>query len=409
MDTNTMEDVNQDLVRELPADAEDWQLQAPIQEAVNLFYDGKLAEAGKLLFDHNPLSSVCSYVCPQEDQYKTHDLMGPGGVPVHISSIQRYISDYYLSTFEPVRSTRENGKVAVIGAGPAGMAMSIALARKNYDVTLFEQYEQIGGNLRYGIPEFRLPNLTIDVLATKLVQFGVRIRPNTVIGINLTMDDLLRDGYEAVYISTGTWRPGKLGIKGESLGHVYFAVEYLKSPTLHQLGKKVIVIGAGNVAMDAARTAFRYGATEVTIYCRTNEASITALDHEVYYAKIDGASFTMYKTAKEIVDDGVIFLDNDIKGRPIAGTEKHYDADSVIIAIGQRPRSIIVQSTTGIAIDERRRVTVDANGQTTREGVFSGGDVVTGARTVIDAVMTSLRVAESIDDYIKAKRAKTKE
>lgn len=406
MNKNTMEDENQDRTQEVLTDTDNCQLQAPIQDAINLFYDGKLVEAGKLLFDHNPLSNVCSYVCPHEDQYKTHDLMGPGGVPVHISSIQRYISDYYLSTFEPVPSTRENGKVAIIGAGPAGMAMAFALARKNYDVTLFEQNEQIGGNLRYGIPEFRLPNLAIDALATKLVQFGVRIRPNTVIGINLTMDDLLRDGYDAVYMCTGTWRPGKLGIKGESLGHVYFAVEYLKSPTLHQLGKKVIVIGAGNVAMDAARTAFRYGANEVTIFCRTDEASITALEHEVYYAKIDGATFSFYKTAKEIVDDGVIFFDNDRKGRPISGSEKHVAADSIIIAIGQRPRSIIVQSTTGIEIDNRGRVTVDETGQTTREGVFSGGDVVTGARTVIEAVETSLSLAESIDEYIKAKRAK---
>ena len=380
----------------------------PIKEAIRLLLDSKLPEAGKLLFENNPLSLVCSHVCPQENQCEGHCVMGRKGVPVFISAIEQYISDYYLNIYRPIPSKRNRGKVAIIGSGPAGITIAFILAGRDYDVTIYEGNDRIGGVLRYGIPEFRLPKSIIDRLRDVLIESGVKIRPNTTIGANLSVDDLFRDGFHAIFMGSGVWRPRKLDIKGESLGHVHFAVEYLRSPDTYRLGKSIIIIGAGNVAMDVARTAFRHGVQDALVVCNMDESAVTAREHEVQYARIDGARLAFHKTAVEITDEGVIFADSEIvtdeegnrQARPIANTEKLYPADSVIVAVSQGPRSVIVSSTTGINVSDSGLVAVDSCGHTSREGVFAGGDVVTGARTVVEAAVVSRKVAEAIDEYV---------
>ena len=382
-----------------------------IKEVIRLLLESRLPDAGAMLFENNPLSLVCSYVCPQENQCEGNCIMGKTGMPVHISAIEQYISDYYLNIYKPVPSKKDRGKVAIIGSGPAGITIAFLLSRKNYDVTIFEGTDRIGGILRYGIPEFRLPKSNLDRIENILVESGVKIRPNTAIGTNLGVDDLFRDDFRAIFMGTGVWRPRKLNIKGESLGHVHFAVEYLRNPDVYRLGKYLIIIGAGNVAMDVARTAFRHGCEDVLIVFNKDESDITAREHEIQYAKIDGARFEYNKSAVEITDEGVIFADSEVyvdenghkQAKAIPNTERLYLADSVIIAISQGPRSVIVSSTTGINVGESGLVIVDSCGRTSREGVFAGGDVVTGARTVVDAVVVSRKVAEAIDEYISGK------
>jgi len=412
MSKHIIEDAKRCLQCKNPLCAMGCPIRTPIKEAIHLLLESKVLEAGKLLFENNPLSLVCSHVCPQENQCEGHCVLGKKGSPVFISAIENYVSDYYLNIYkpEPVRG-KDSPKVALIGSGPAGLAIAFMLSQKNYQVTIFEGNDRAGGVLRYGIPEFRLPKNVIDKLVEILVKRGVKIRPNTAIGTNLTVDDLFRDGFAAIFMGTGVWRPTKLNIKGESLGHVHFAIEYLRNPDVYNLGETVIIIGAGNVAMDVARTAFRHGSKEVTIFCNLDQAGIAAREHELQYAMIDGAKVEILKTAVEITEEGAIFADSEIytdeKGarytKPISGTEKLYPADSVIIAVSQGPRSVIVSSTKGINIKENGLVAVDEYGRTSREGVFAGGDVVTGAKTVVEAVVASRKVAEAIDKYIRTK------
>ena len=382
----------------------------PIRDAIRLLLDSKIPDAGKMLFDNNPLSLITCHVCPQENQCEGHCVLGRKGSPVHISAIEQYISDYYLNIHKPYVSKNNQGRVAVIGSGPAGITIAIYLAQKDYDVTIFESNDKIGGILRYGIPEFRLPKSILNRLADKMIDMGIKIKPNTMIGTNITVDDLFRDDFKAVFIGTGVWRPSKLNIKGESLGHVHYAIEYLRNPDVYHLGKVVGVIGAGNVAMDVARTAFRHGAEEVYIICNKGESAITARQHEVDYAKIDGVQFEYYKTAVELVNEGVMLADSEVttdeSGKetvtPIKDSTKLFKADSIIIAISQGPRAVIVCSTQGIDVNQRGLVQTDDLGHTTRKGVFASGDVVTGAKTVVEAVRISKLVAESIHQYIQS-------
>jgi len=380
-----------------------------MREAIHLLLDNEVEQAGKLLFENNPLSLVCCHICPQENQCEGHCVLGKSGMPVHISAIEQYISDYYLNIYTPKVSTGKSGKVAIVGSGPAGITIAFLLSQRDYAVTLFEGNDQIGGILRYGIPEFRLPKSILDRLTNTLLDSGVKIRPNTTIGISLSVDDLFRDGFQAVFVGTGVWRPRKLGIKGESLGHVHFAIEYLRNPAVYRLGERVLIVGAGNVAVDVARTALRHRSREVCIACNKGEEAVTAHDVEVAYAKIDGVKFEYFKTVTEFVEEGAILADSrvftDENGReraePVAGTEQLFEADSVIIAVGQGPRSVIVSSTVGIDVNNTGLVVVDECGRTTREGVFASGDVVTGAKTVVEAVRVSKRVADAIDAYVR--------
>ena len=383
----------------------------PIREVIRLLLNSDIAEAGRMLFDNNPLSLVCSHVCPQENQCEGNCVLGKKGSPVQISAIERYISDYYLNVFKPQKSTRENGRIAIIGSGPAGITIAFILSSRNYDVTIFDSHDRIGGVMRYGMPDFRLPRIVLDRLADALVLSGVRIRPNTVIGANLTVDDLLADGFRAIFMGTGVWKPRRLNVPGESLGHVHYAIEYLKNPDVYRLGRRLAVIGAGNVAMDVARTAFRHGCEEVTILCNTDESGVTARTVELDYAKIDGAKLLLKKSVVRIVDEGVVLTDSrieqDEEGRTTAysggGAEELLAVDSVIIAVGQGPRAVIVSSTTGIDVNERGLVAVDDEGRTSREGIFASGDVVTGAKTVVEAVKVSRRVADAMDRFVQEK------
>jgi glutamate synthase (NADPH/NADH) small chain len=382
----------------------------PINEVIQLLEEGNIMKAGEMLFDNNPLSVVCSLVCPHSDQCEGSCILNKKGKPVEFSSIEHYISEYYLDSMDaPTIEVKNGHKVAIIGSGPAGITIAFLLANKGYDITIFEAHDKIGGVLRYGIPEFRLPKTIIDKLHDRLIQIGVKIRPNTLIGPVITIDDLFRDGYRAVFIGTGTWRPNKLGIKGESLGHVHFAVDYLKNPDVYDLGKKLCVIGAGNVAMDVARTALRHGTKEVYVMYRKGEEDVSASQHEMEYAKIDGVKFEYYKMPTEIIDDGVKYKEMkeviDEEGIrqvvPTDNEEQFFEASSVILAISQGPKTNIIATTKGIDTSNRGLVTVDESGRTTRPGVFASGDVVTGAKTVVEAVRLSKNVAEVMDAYIK--------
>ena len=251
-------------------------IQTPIPDMIRLFLDNQLEHAGQMLFENNPLSVVCSLVCDHEKQCEGHCVLGRKGEPVHISSIENYISDSCLDRLCLQRDKNKNKRVAIIGSGPAGITISVLLAEKGYDVTLFESRDKIGGVLRYGIPEFRLPKTILDRYKIRLANLGVKIRPNTAIGGALTIDDLQQDGYKAIFIGTGVWRPKKLGIPGESLGHVHFAIDYLVNPDVYELGDRLAVIGAGNSAMDVARTALRKGVKSVSVFCRRREAAASS-------------------------------------------------------------------------------------------------------------------------------------
>ncbi len=415
MSKHVIEDARRCLQCKHPMCMKGCPVNTPVRDVIQLLLNSEIAAAGKLLFDNNPLSLVCCHVCPQENQCEGHCVLGKKGSPVQISAIERYISDYYLNIFTPTPSKKTAGKIAVIGSGPAGITIAFLLAGRDYDVTIFEGNDQIGGVLRYGIPEFRLPKSILDRLMDTMIQSGIHIRPNTSIGANLNVDELFRDGYQAIFMGTGVWKPSKMGVKGESLGHVHFAIEYLRNPEVYRLGQRLCVIGAGNVAMDVARSAFRHGTQEVFILCHGGQETVTARPVEVEYAQIDGARLVMHKAVKEFVDEGVLTVDTrtetDENGEsrivPIPGTEAVFPADSVIVAIGQGPRAVIVSSTTGIEVGGQGLVTVDDEGHTTRQGVFASGDVVTGAKTVVDAVNISRRVADAMDRYVKETRAGT--
>lgn len=382
----------------------------PVNIIIDKFLNGKIMEAGQLLFENNPLSVICSLVCPHERQCEGHCIMQKKETPIHFGAIEYYISSYYLNTVNFSPPAKRDKKVAIIGSGPAGITIAIMLALKGYAITLFEAHDQIGGVLRYGIPEFRLPKNILEKYKEKLLAMGIKIRPNTLIGQVITVDDLFRDDYKAVFVGTGVWKPKALGIIGESLGHVHYAIDYLKNPSVYTLGDRLCIIGAGNVAMDVARTAVRHGVSEVYIMYRSGYEDITAERHEVEYAVIDGVTFEYFKTPVKFVDEGIIYqettLETDQDGNtfimPIEGSANLFKADSIIVAISQGPRDLIVNSTTGIVVDNKGLIMTNNTGMTTREGVFASGDVVTGARTVAEAVRVSKKVAEAIDSYVQS-------
>ena len=367
----------------------------PIPEMIRLFLAGDIKKAGKMLFENNPLSVICSMVCPHEKHCEGHCILNKKGTAVSVGSIENYISDLYMNDLQFEKPAKNGKKVAIIGSGPAGISLAVMLGAKGYDITMYDAHDKIGGVLRYGIPDFRLNKDILDTIESKLRQLDVTIRPNITIGKNITVGDLFRDDFKAVFIGTGVWSPKKLGIKGESLGHVHFAIDYLKNPSVYRLGDTVVVLGAGNVAMDVARTAVRHGAREVIIMYRKGMEDIPASHHEVECAKIDGVKFDLYKQPVEITEKGIIYSSTDESGK-----EGLLEADSILIAISQSPKDNIVQSARQIEVDGKGLVVTDESGRTTMEGVFASGDVVTGARTVVEAVAFSKRVAVAIEEYI---------
>jgi glutamate synthase (NADPH/NADH) small chain len=374
-----------------------------IPQMIQSFLQGEMTEAGQMVFENNPLSIICSLICDHEKQCEGHCVLNKKGSPVHISSIENYISDAYFERMQIERPKKNGIKAAIIGSGPAGITIAVILANKGYDVTIFESKDKIGGVLQYGIPEFRLPKTILERYREKLIEMGIKIRPNTVIGLSITIDDLIRDGYKSIFIGTGVWKPNTLHIKGETFGHVHYAINYLSNPDVYKLGKSVIIIGAGNAAMDVARTVIRKGTSDVTVYARTQTAA--ASPREVEYAKIDGVKFEFEVAPVEITDEGVVFRNVKVDEHEniIWEDDKTFfrKADSVIISVSQGPRNRIVSTTMGIDVSERGLVVTDNKGETTRAGIFASGDVVQGAKTVVEAVKYSKSVADEMDKYMQ--------
>lgn len=377
----------------------------PIPKVIQMFKENKVMDAGEMLFENNPMSVICSIVCNHEKQCAGNCVLGRKGNPVHFSSIETYISDTYLDRMEVKQVEKKSQKVAVIGAGPAGMTVAITLAKKGYPVTIFEWKDKIGGIMQYGIPEFRLPKQILERYQKQMTQLGIQIRPNTTIGAVLKIDDLLRDGYASIFVGTGVWKARNLGIEGECLGNVHFGIDYLASPQAYHLGEKVAIIGMGNAAMDVARTALRNGARQVILYARGTK--IAASSHEVSYAQLDGAEFVFGKEIQRITEKGPVFANSILdENNNVIGCEKEeeqIEADSTIISISQGPRRKLIRTTVGLEGSDKGLLIVDENGMTTKEGVFAAGDVVHGSKTVVHAVQGAKMAAEGMIRYMESR------
>ncbi len=405
MALHVMDEANRCLNCKVPQCQKGCPISTPIPQAIKLLKENKLDEAGRMLFENNPLTTVCSLVCNHENQCEGHCVLGKKGAPVHFSTIEHYISTTYANKMVQGPRPSNGMKVAIIGSGPAGITIAIILARYGYDVTIFEGKDQMGGVLRYGIPEFRLPKSVLDDIKYRHIDLkGIKFRPNTHIGGSIGIDDLFRDGYKAIFVGTGVWKPNALHIKGETLGHVHFGINYLNNPDSYSLGERVIVIGAGNAAMDVARTAVRKGARYLTCFSLTKK--VAASHHEFSYAQLEGVLFEYNKSPVEITDEGVIFKDiiekEDGSFEDVPDSSKLYPADSVIISISQGPQNRIVNTTEGLAANQKGLLVADETGHTSRPGIFASGDVVNGARTVVEAVAHSKIVAESMHQYMQS-------
>lgn len=405
MALHVMDEANRCLGCKVPQYQKGCPISTPIPEVIKLLKANKLDEAGKMLFENNPLTTVCSLVCNHENQCEGHCVLGRKGAPVHFSTIESYISTTYANKMTQGPAPSNGMRAAIIGSGPAGLTIAVILARYGYDVTIFEGKDKVGGVLRYGIPEFRLPKSVLDDFKYRHLDLkGIKFRPNTHIGGAIGIDDLFRDGYKAIFVGTGVWKPNALHIKGETLGNVHFGINYLNNPDSYQLGKRVIVIGAGNAAMDVARTAIRKGVQELTCFSITKQ--VAASKHEFSYAQLEGVQFEYNMAPVEIKDDGVIFKDvienEDGTFTDVPDSTHFFPADSVIISISQGPQNRIVNTTQGLAADKRGLLVADETGHTTRPGIFASGDVVNGARTVVEAVAHSKIVAESMHQYMQS-------
>ena len=378
-------------------------IHTPIPVMIQMLLQGEMPEAAEMVFANNPLSVICSLVCDHEKQCEGHCVKGIKGEPVHISSIENYISDTCFDRMKLEQLPKNGKRIAVVGAGPAGITIAILMACRGYKVTIFEVKEKIGGIMRYGIPEFRLPKSILDRYYVKMKELGILFRPNFALGGSTGVEDLLRDGYHAVFIGTGTWRPYQLHIPGETFGNVHYGINYLNNPDVYDLGERVLVIGAGNAAMDVARTAIRKGSRHVTVYSITEVPA--ASPKEVEYAKLDGVEFEYLQTAIEIRDEGAMICDvewtEDGKLVKKEETARLVPADSIIISISQGPQDRIVNRDKELQVDDRGLLKTDANGETTMPGIFASGDVVTGAKTVVEAVKYSKIIADAMDEYVK--------
>lgn len=405
-----IEEANRCLKCKVPRCQKACPVSTAIPEIVKLFEEEKIKEAGLELFKNNPLSAICSIVCPHEKHCFGNCVLGIKSKPIEFYKIEQYISGFFIDTYQPEKCPQNGYNLAVIGAGPAGIAMSIIMALKGFSVTLIESKEQIGGVLRFGIPEFRLPKSIIDKYANILHKLGVKFKPNTFVGSNLTLEDMFIDGYDAIFLAVGTSRPNKLGLLGETLGNVHYAIDYLKSPDAYYLGEKVVVIGAGNVAIDAARMAVRkIGKGEVTIINNRRACDMTGNIHEIEMAKIDGVRFLHELQTIKLEENGVLCatVEISVNEENISYEEnftntKKIEADTIIVAIGQGPQGAVL-SKTKVSKNAHGLFEVDEHGHTTRPGVFAAGDIVTGPKTVVEAVAFTKKVANEIEIYCKNK------
>ena len=398
--------------------------------------EGNFEKAYQIIGESSALPAVCGRVCPQETQCEGKCIRGLKGEAVSIGKLERFVADWAKENgIKPVPATQKNGhKVAVIGSGPSGLTCAGDLAKMGYDVTIFEALHKAGGVLVYGLPEFRLPKDKVVAAEVENVKsLGVKIETNVIIGKSVTIDELLKDeGFEAVFIGSGAGLPMFMGIPGEQANGVFSANEYLTrnnlmkafredydTPIAH--GKKVAVVGGGNVAMDAARTALRLGA-EVHIIYRRSEAELPARKEEVHHAKEEGVQFDLLCNPVEILTDDKDWVtgikcirmelgEPDASGRrrpvEIPGSEFTIDVDTVIMSLGTSPNPLISSTTIGLDVNKRKCIIADEEfGKTSKEGVYAGGDAVTGAATVILAMGAGKAGARGIDEYIKSKYAK---
>ena len=396
---------------------------------------GQEAKAAGIIAESSALPAVCGRVCPQETQCEGVCIRGIKGEPVAIGKLERYVADWAREhNIEPENHSEKNGqRVAVIGAGPAGLTCAGELAKLGYEVKIFEALHEPGGVLVYGIPEFRLPKDTVVAHEVENVKkLGVEIETNTIVGKSVSVDDLLdHEGYDAVFIGSGAGLPMFMHIPGETASGVFSANEFLTRNNLMKAfredydtpifaGKRAIVVGGGNVAMDAARTALRLGAETHIVY-RRSEAELPARVEEVHHAKEEGVIFDLLTNPVEILQDEngwvravrVIHMElgePDASGRrrpvEIPGSEEEIPADTVIMALGTSPNPLLASTTEGLDTNRWGCLVADKkSGQTTREGVFAGGDAVIGAATVILAMGAGKQAARGIDEYLKAKRA----
>lgn len=391
--------------------------------------EGNFEEAYKIITKSSSLPAVCGRVCPQETQCEAKCIRGIKGEPVAIGRLERFVADWHNAQPEtPVEKPVSNGhKVAVIGSGPSGLACAGDLAKKGYDVTVFEALHVAGGVLSYGIPEFRLPKSIVQKEIDGLKALGVKIETNTVVGKTISVDELINDeGFESVFIGSGAGLPRFMNIKGENLNGVYSANEFLTrinlmkaykpdSSTPVQAGKTAVVVGGGNVAMDAARCAKRMGADVYIVYRRT-EKELPARAEEIEHAKEEGIIFKFLTNPVEIKSDEKGWVKSivcqqmelsepDESGRakpvPIPDAFIEIEADSVIMSIGTSPNPLIKSTTEGLETQKWGGIIADENGLTSKEGVYAGGDAVTGAATVILAMGAGKTAAAAMDEYIR--------
>ena len=399
---------------------------------IALVAEVKFEEAYEVIQRTSSLPAVCGRVCPQETQCEGKCTRGIKGEPVGIGRLERFVADWHMAHSEaaPTCPMRNGHKVAVVGSGPAGLTCAGDLAKMGYDVTVFEALHMAGGVLVYGIPEFRLPKEIVRREVEGLKHIGVKIETNSVIGRVLTIDELKNEyGFEAVFLGTGAGLPKFMGIKGEGARGVFSANEYLtrtnlmkayesdsETPIMH--ARKIAVVGGGNVAMDAARCAKRLGADTVYIVYRRSEAELPARREEVEHAKEEEIVFKLLTNPVEILtdaDDNVVGLkciqmtlgEPDASGRrrpvEVEGSEFVMDVDCVIMALGTSPNPLLKQTTVGLETQRRGEIVADENGKTSLDGVYAGGDAVTGAATVILAMGAGKTAAKAIDEYIRSK------
>lgn len=382
-------------------------VRTPVPEVMQLFLEGEIIKAGEMLFSNNPLSVVCSLICPHEKNCLGHCVLNKKGTPISFFSVENYISSFYLEKFDSKTIEKNGLNVGIIGTGPAGLTLAIILAKRGFNITLFDSRDKIGGVLRYGIPDFRLPKTILDKLLGLMKSLGIVFRPNTLVGQTITLDDMLNDGYDAIFIGTGVWKPNSLRIKGESLGHVHYAIDYLKNPAVYDLGKEVLVIGAGNVAMDASRTILRQNHSNVNVIFFRGEDQVTASNHELQLAKVDGVKMRYFLNTVEIQTDGIIVepviekVLEDGSKQYINDSDNAYKipCDNVIIAIGQGPLENITKTTKDLEASKKGLIETKGYGITTKSGVFAAGDIVTGPKTVVEAVAYTKGVAVQIEKY----------
>jgi len=398
--------------------------------------EGNMPEAVRILKDKNALPGICGRVCPQETQCEVVCTLDKKGAPVAIGRLERYVADWERANMgaeksSPVDPPAPTGKqVAVVGSGPAGLTAAAELAKMGYGVTIFEALHVAGGVLMYGIPEFRLPKEIVQAEADYVASLGVNIELDSIVGRLVTIDELLGNGYGAVFLGTGAGLPMFLGIPGENLNGIYSANEFLTRVNLMKaykfpeydtpvrIGRRVAVIGGGNVAMDSARCALRLGAEKVYIVYRRSEAEMPARREEAENAKEEGIIFRLLVAPKQFFGDeqnnavGIECYEMELgepdesgRRRPIVkeGSEFTIDVDVVVVALGTTPNPLIAQTTQGLETTKRGTVVVadEATGKTVKDKVWAGGDVVTGAATVISAMGAAKRAAADIDAYLR--------